>query len=447
MKKMRKVLAVGLCAALTAAVLGGCGSGTAAADSNTAAETGTESKAADAAADTTADTAPKADADGTVTIEFFNQKTEIVSILQSLIAEYEAANPGIKIEIVTPSDSATVLASRMASNDTPDVFTNWPNSSFFTMVDSGYVMDLSGTGIMDNVQTAAREQWKYNGGEYAATISYNCSGIWYNEALFEEAGITELPQTFDELMSACEKLTAAGITPFVTSAKQTDITDRQLQVFLASSMGDAYEAFAADAGAGELDAAKAYAGDLEKMAEKMVKVLEYSQSDTLGTDQDSATANFANGQGAMMIGGSWLLASIKAANPDIAIAMMPIPGDTAEETNTCAYPGDMSLCIAADSDVSEEAIAFVQWMTSVETATKYAQAEGNPSCINGVDYVAEEFSGLYEDYVTAGKFILNPDCNWTAAQQDASGAAVQQLYYDMDPAAFAENLQEAFNEN
>lgn len=440
MKNMKKILALGLCTVLTTACLGGCGSSSSTADGTKEAEAGTTANS------TSTETAAAAAGD-TVTIEFFNQKTEIVSILESLIAEYEAANPGVKIEMTTPSDAATVLASRMASNDTPDVFTNWPNSSFFTMVDSGYVMDLSGTGIMDNVQDAAREQWKYNGGEYAATISYNCSGIWYNETIFEEAGITELPKTFDELVSVCETLQASGITPFVTSAKQTDITDRQLQVFLASSMGESYDAFAADASAGTLDATKEYAADLEKMAEKMVKILEYSQSDTLGTDQDSATANFANGQGAMMIGGSWLLASVKAANPDIAIAMMPIPGDTAAETNTCAYPGDMSLCIAADSDVSEEAIAFVTWMTSVETATKYAEAEGNPSCIKGVDYVAEEFSGLYEDYVTTGQFILNPDCNWTSAQQDASGAAVQQLYYDMDPAAFAENLQEAFNEN
>lgn len=94
---------------------------------------------------------------------------------------------------------------------------------------------------------------------------------------------------------------------------------------------------------------------------------------------------------------------------------MPIPGDTETETNTCAYPGDMSLCIAKDSAVQEEAIKFVKWMTSKETVTKYAEAEGNPSCINGINYVAPQFSDLYHNYVTTGSFILNPDCNWTSA--------------------------------
>lgn len=428
---MKKLMAVLLSTVMTAGILSGCGAGE-------------KTQSTD---QTAAATEAAADSEGKVTVEFFNQKTEIVDILKGLIADYEKANPNVHIELTTPADAGTVLSSRMASDDTPDIFTQWPNSSFFTQVDSGYVMDLSGTGIMDNIQQAAREQWKYNGGEYAATMSYNCSGIWYNKDIFEKAGITEVPTTWSKLIEDCDTLAAAGYTPFVTSAKETDITDRQLQVFLASSMGDAYDEFEADAGAASIDTSKAYAESLNAMAEKMVQIIGYSQSDVIGTDQDSATANFANGEGAMMIGGSWLLASITAANPDINISMMPIPGDTEAETNTCAYPGDMSLCIAKNSDVQEEAIKFVKWMTSKETATKYAEAEGNPSCINGINYVAPQFSDLYHHYVTTGSFILNPDCNWTSAQQDAAGSAIQQLYYDLDTKSFAENLASAFNDN
>lgn len=385
--------------------------------------------------------------DGKTHVEFFNQKTEIVDILEDLIAEYEAENPDVVIDLVTPADSSTVLNNRMASDDTPDIFTNWPNAAFFTMVDSGYVMDLTETGIMDNIQDAARNQWKYNGGEYAATVSYNCSGIWVNTELFEQVGVSTEIKTWDELMAACEKFEAAGITPFITPGKETDKTDRQFQVFLASSMGDSYEAFEADAGAATVDESADYTAALTSMAEKMVQMAEYSQDDITGTDQDSATANFAKGDGAMMIGGSWLKASIIAANPDIKISMIPIPGDSAEETNTCAYPGDMSLCVAANSDVQDAAVDFVKWFTSPEIATKYAEAEGNPSCINGVDYVADELSDLYAEYVTTGKFILNPDCTWTSAQQDAAGAAIQQLYYDRDASAFVEYIASAFNDN
>lgn len=431
--KLRKIFALLTSAALVAAMLAGCGGGAG----------GTPTDSGSAPSDGGSGNAGTA----TTTIEFFNMKTEIVSILEDLIAEYEAEHKDVHIELVTPADAATVLSSRMANNDTPDIFTNWPNASFFVQVDSGYVMDLAPTGIMDNVQDAAREQWKHNGGEYAATVSYNCSGIWYNMDMLEQVGVTELPATWAELTELCDKLSAAGITPFVTSAKQTDICDRHLQVFLASYMGDQYDAFEEAASNHTMDPNGSYVDALKYMAEKMVYIISQSQSDVVGTDQDSATANFANGEGAMMIGGSWLLASVSSANADINLKMGPLPADNAADTNTCAYPGDMSLCIAADSDVQDAAVEFVKWFTSKEIATKYAEKEGNPSCINDVTYVADAFSDLYADYVTTGKFILNPDCTWGTAAQNAAGAVIQELYYYSDVDAFPASLCEAFNTN
>ena len=226
-KKWNKVMALALTGVMGASLLTGCGSASGDADASASTE---EAQAQESAASN----------DGKTHVEFFNQKTEIVDILNDLIAEYEAENTNIKIDLATPADASTVLTSRMASDDTPDIFTNWPSATFFEAVDSGYVLDLSDTGIMDNVQDAAREQWKHDGGEYAATISYNCSGIWVNEELFEQVGITEKPSTWTELMEDCEKLQSAGITPFVTSGKETSITDRALQVYLASSMGRRY---------------------------------------------------------------------------------------------------------------------------------------------------------------------------------------------------------------
>lgn len=433
--KVKKILATVTVLALILAMLAGCGSSDnpgSGGDNNTANPGNTNSGSNSTA---------------TTTIEFFNMKNEIVSILQTLIAEYENDHPDVHIELVTPADGMTVLASRMANNDTPDIFTNWPNASFYVQVDSGYVMDLSGTGIMDNVQDAARAQWKHNGGEYAATVSYNCSGIWYNMEMLSNVGVTELPATWDELTALCDKLSEAGITPFVTGAKDTELTDRHLQVFLASYMGDEYDAFETAASNHTMDASASYNDALKYMAEKMVYVISQSQSDVVGTDQDSATANFANGEGAMMIGGSWLLASVSAANPNMNIKMGPLPADNAADTNTCAFPGDMTLCVAANSDVQDAAVEFVKWFTSKEIATKYAEMEGNPSCIKDVTYVADAFSDLYADYVTTGKFILNPDCTWGGAAMNAAGAVVQELYYYKDVDSFPTSLCDAFNTN
>ena len=39
------------------------------------------------------------------------------------------------------------------------------------------------------------------------------SGVWYNKAMFEDAGIEAVPTTFDELLDVCEKLKASGVNP------------------------------------------------------------------------------------------------------------------------------------------------------------------------------------------------------------------------------------------
>ena len=44
-------------------------------------------------------------------------------------------------------------------------------------------------------------------------------GIWYSKDLFAQAGITEAPTTWEELIDACQKLKDAGIAPIAVGAK------------------------------------------------------------------------------------------------------------------------------------------------------------------------------------------------------------------------------------
>ena len=45
-------------------------------------------------------------------------------------------------------------------------------------------------------------------------------GFWYNKDLFEQAGITAPPATWDDLWPTVEKLKDAGITPIAAGRKR-----------------------------------------------------------------------------------------------------------------------------------------------------------------------------------------------------------------------------------
>ena len=53
--------------------------------------------------------------------------------------------------------------------------------------------------------------YQYNGKQYGVPWDMGMIGFWYNKALFEQAGITAPPATWDEYLAAVGKLKDAGI--------------------------------------------------------------------------------------------------------------------------------------------------------------------------------------------------------------------------------------------
>jgi raffinose/stachyose/melibiose transport system substrate-binding protein len=54
-------------------------------------------------------------------VEFFQYKSEAVASFDKLITEFEKANPSIDIVQVNVPDQATVLKTRIAKNNAPDI--------------------------------------------------------------------------------------------------------------------------------------------------------------------------------------------------------------------------------------------------------------------------------------------------------------------------------------
>ena len=463
----KKFMTMVLMTAMIMALISGCGSSSGNSDGNgtvgqketsdgsgAAGERDNSAQKSTAGADGSIEAS---DSSEQITLEFFNQKVEIVNILNELFEAYMVEHPNVKIEVVSPSDSATVLTTRVSNGDVPDIYTHWPKEESYALVKAGAAMDLAGTGVLDNISDSARDVWntwlanKDISGEYCATISYNFSGLWYNKDIFKDAGYEEFPATWDELMEACEKIKTQGITPIEIAGLNPGDTLQQLYICMASGMsGEAYAAFLADSTSGKVDASSSvYGEELLSIGNKMAQLVSYAQTDILGSDGESASADFATGKTAMFMNGSWKYPTIIAANPDINCALAPIPGTAAQDTKVAAYPGDFGVWVSSSLEGTKKdaALELVAWMASKDFAQSYAEKDGSPSCIKGVDYVAEPLSYVYNNFIANNSYILNPDCNWTAAQNDTVGSVVQQLYSDGYADAFVQNLANALNNN
>ena len=136
-----------------------------------------------------------------VTVNFFHRwpNEPKNSYINSLIDEFEAANPDIDIV------SDCVL---------PDVFFSWSGVFGENLTRSGRVLALDDVMARDSEWSSqiVEGQWapfNYNGKQYGAPWSMDGKAFFYNVDVFNELGI-EIPTTLNELYAVCEKLKENG---------------------------------------------------------------------------------------------------------------------------------------------------------------------------------------------------------------------------------------------
>lgn len=139
----------------------------------------------------------------------------------TVAADFEAANPGVTVEVsaMQHEDMVTKLEAAWQSGDVPEVYMERGGGELVDKVEVGLVKDLSALipDTIDNLGGSV-SGWQVDGSTYALPFSIGVVGFWYNTDLFEQAGITEEPETMAELADAIEKLKAAGIEPISVGA-------------------------------------------------------------------------------------------------------------------------------------------------------------------------------------------------------------------------------------
>ncbi|WP_448630552.1 extracellular solute-binding protein [Cellulomonas soli] len=164
--------------------------------------------------------------DGDVQMTFWHNSTtgDGKAFWQSTVKDFEAANPGVTIEIqaIQNEDMDGKLQTALNSGDAPDIFMARGGGKLAAVVEAGQAQDLTAS-IDDATKTAvgdaAFSAFSIDGKVYGMPMAVLPGGIYYSKDLFAQAGITETPTTMDELEAVVEKLKAAGIAPIALGAK------------------------------------------------------------------------------------------------------------------------------------------------------------------------------------------------------------------------------------
>ncbi len=204
-------------------VMSACGPSTASNETTTQAADTTQAATTTQAENTTA-----AQTEGDKnTIRYFSmwQETEPqAEVIKEAITEFESQNSNVKFEVqwLGRDISKTIKASLDAHQ--VDIWDQGINVVVENYSDYGIEMDslfdkaypaTDGKPLKDLITgslIAAVKQYSPDGKMHAAPYQPNVVGFFYNKKMFDENSV-KVPTNWDEFMTACETLKAAGITP------------------------------------------------------------------------------------------------------------------------------------------------------------------------------------------------------------------------------------------
>ena len=323
-----------------------------------------------------------------VTVNFFHRwpNEPKNSYINSLIDEFEAANPDIDIvaDCVLNDSYKEKIRVLVSTDALPDVFFSWSGVFGENLTRSGRVLALDDVMARDSEWSSqiVEGQWapfNYNGKQYGAPWSMDGKAFFYNVDVFNELGI-EIPTTLNELYAVCEKLKENGYDEPISAGFSAPWAVSHYLGTICQRVVDP-EVLAKDYTGGGDFSDPAYIEALNIFK----KLGEYMTSDPCSFDHEFARNAFIMGVSPMCY---MQLAEMKYMRDDeeLNYAFFNFPavedgkGDPGQLTGA---PEGMMISATAKPEVQEAAIKFMEFVISKEGGHRMIAECGEISCVKG----------------------------------------------------------------
>lgn len=374
----RKTIGLVLTVGLVACSISGCGNAdagaeTAAEQSETAGDEEAGAGGQTQPAESSQDETPASD----VVLEWETTATsEKIPTYEEIIADF-TAQTGIKVELATPgSDYETVMKTRMASGDLPDI---WETHGWSVTRYSDYLATLNDSEWFDRVDESILPVISdQDGNIYCLPLTQAINTITYNKNVFEKAGVDAYSiLTWDDFGQACEKIKSAGFTPIYCGNKDSSTIAQLCEsippAFLTLACVEDNQAAALKDGSFDF---VTYWMPIAKMVDEWMQA-GYFNEDILTSDNDAACQALANDECGMVFGGGNNILFAQTYNPDASLGYLACPG--VEQDDTCFLSMTEGTCVGIwkDTEYPEECRQFLAYLAQKDICEKVATASGD----------------------------------------------------------------------
>jgi multiple sugar transport system substrate-binding protein len=340
-----------------------------------------------------------------------------------LAKAYMQAHPGVTVKINTfDHEGFKTTIRNFLTGQAPDVVTWYAGNRMAPFVAAGLFEDVSDLWTQDGLHASlkpAAASMTINGKQWGVPYTYYPWGIYYRKDVFARLGIAP-PKTWPELLNACARLKAAGITPFAMGSKALWPTAGWFDYLNLRTNGHAFHMALT---AGQVPYTDARVAAVFDRWDELVKP-GYFQANHAAMDWQDAVPGFVQGRTAMFLMGNFALDLMKKGGlTREQLGFLPFPKinevPRAEEAPT------NSAHIPARAQNKAEARRFLAFIARPEVQTRANEILGQ--------LPVNQNSKLPDDpYLREGAALL-------------AGAAGLAQFYDRDaPAEMAKAGMEGF---
>ena len=336
---------------------------------------------------------------GKVTIEIIQSKPETATYFDQVEEEFNATHDDIELIIDSPNDANTILKTRFIREDYPDIIAIGGDINYSNYLDAGMLMDISDYEGLDSIKDAYLDidkelEFVPMEGVYAVPYVANAAGILYNKDIFDEHGWS-IPRTWDEFISLCKTIRAAGIQPLFFGYRDTWTC---LAPWNAIAVDLAPADICQQVNRGEAKFSDAY----RLVAERDLALLEFAQPDPFAYGYNDACTEFARGGAAMFVIGNYAIPQIRSVNPDINIDSFVFPASNDPEQNILNSGNDLQFSIIKDCKNKEAAYKVLDFLFADENVQMYLDDQNAVPCKKGDFNISPMLNGM-KDYIINGK--------------------------------------------
>lgn len=274
-------------------------------------------------------------------------------------ATFEKANPDIKVDYQW-SGSFDSLTVAVQTDSLPDVFYSQGNkmTSMAEMAANGYLLPLN--EYITDVSRFPEDAYDYATVDDVIYCSlpafFDYAAVFYNVDTFEKYGLT-VPKTWDEFLDVCKVLQDNGELPMAYGGNGW--LDRY---WLMGAMAPAYmesEMVTWNEGGDISDYS-----NVKECFEDYRAFLDagYCGKDYAATDMASAQLSFTNGQGAMIVDGTWN----KGLYENMNVGCFPIPGKDGKGYAQTGPSQSLTYSASAKTKEPEAVGKYLAYLSSEE---------------------------------------------------------------------------------